>query len=94
MTTEQFRSNEVLVTSFASLIKSNEFQIALDIVRDLGTPREVGVPDGVSFAEWNSHQNARREGYHQALDSCLALGSPMPQRRSDRDLMPSLEPEE
>lgn len=94
MTIEQFRSNEVLVTSFASLLKTNEFQIALAIVRDLGTPREVGVPDGVSFAEWNSHQNARREGYHQALDSFLALGSPLPKRRSDRDLMPSLEAEE
>jgi|APGre2960657373_1045057.scaffolds.fasta_scaffold157894_2 hypothetical protein len=94
MTIEQFRGNEVMVTSFASLLKTNEFQVALAIVRELGIPRETGAPAGATFAEWNSHQNTRREGFHLALDSLLALGTPTPKRRNDRDLMPSLSKED
>jgi hypothetical protein len=85
-----FRANELLVTSFASILRKPEFQAALDALRDLGTPREFSPPDGVSFTEWNSHQNARREGFNQALDALVSLGTPNKPRKTDRDFMPDL----
>lgn len=92
-TIETFRSSEVLTTSFAELLKRPEMNAALEALRDLGCPRETAPPNGVGFAEWNSHQNARREGFHLALDSFVALGTALPKRRPDNELMPNLEPD-
>jgi hypothetical protein len=93
-TIETFRSSEVLTTSFADLLKRPEMTAALEALRDLGCPRETAPPAGVGFGEWNSHQNARREGFHLALDSLVALGTAIPRRKADSDLMPNLEPED
>lgn len=89
-TIEVFRASEILVTSFAALLRKPEFRTAIDALRELGTPREFAPPAGVSFTEWNSHQNARREGFNQALDALLSLGKPIKPRKTDRDLMPDL----
>jgi hypothetical protein len=88
---EKFRQNEPLCSSFAELLSRPEMQVALDALRDLGCPREIAPPNGVGFAEWNSHQNARREGFYHALDALLALGTPLKARKTDADLMPNLE---
>jgi hypothetical protein len=93
-TIETFRSSEVLTTSFADLLKRPEMLAALEALRDLGAPRETAAPTGVGFTEWNSHQNARREGFHHALDALVALGTALPRRKADSDLMPNLEPED
>jgi len=90
ITAEAFRKNEVLVSSFGELVNQSTFQLALEIVRDLGKPTELSVPEGIGFLEWNAFQNARREGYHHALDILEALAAPSPKRKSDRDLMPAL----
>lgn len=90
-TIETFRSNEVLTISFAELLKRPEMLAALGALRDLGAPRETAPPSGVGFSEWNSHQNARREGFHHALDALEALGTPIPKRKADSELMPNLD---
>jgi hypothetical protein len=93
MTVDSFRSSEALTSSFAEILKKPEMVAALQALRDLGCPRETAPPKDVGFAEWNSHQNARREGFHHALDALIALGRPLKLRKSDSDLLPSLEPE-
>lgn len=93
-TIDTFRSSEVLTAAFADLLKRPEMLAALEALRDLGCPREISPPSGVGFSEWNSHQNARREGYFHALDALEALAVPIKPRKGDGDLMPSLEPED
>jgi hypothetical protein len=93
ITVEKFRQNEALCSSFAELLEKPEMRVALEAIRDLGFPREIAPPAGVGFTEWNSHQNARREGYFQALEALLALGVPVRPRKTDADLMPNLEVE-
>lgn len=92
-TIESFRSNEVLTTAFAEILRKPEMRAALEALRDLGCPREIAPPVNTGFAEWNSHQNTRREGFHHALDALVALGTPLVRRKADSDLMPNLEPE-
>ena len=94
VTIETFRSSEVLTGAFAELLKTPEMKAAVEALRNLGCPREIAPPAGVGFSEWNSHQNARFEGFNQAIDALLALGVPMKPRKSDSDLMPNLEPED
>ena len=91
MTVDQFRQNEALCSSFAAILKSPEMRMAVDALRDLGSPREIAPPKDVGFTEWNSHQNTRREGFHHALDALLALGTPLRIRKTDSELMPNLE---
>lgn len=92
-TIETFRSSEVLTSAFAELLKRPEMKAAIEALRHLGCPREIAPPTGVGFSEWNSHQNTRFEGFNQAIDALLALGTALPKRRTDSDLMPNLEPE-
>jgi hypothetical protein len=94
VTIETFRSSEVLTSAFAELLKTPEMKAAVEALRNLGCPREIAPPTGVGFSEWNSHQNARFEGFNHAIDALLALGVPMKPRKSDSDLMPNLEPED
>ena len=89
-TAESFRKNEALVSSYGELVSQPVFQIALEIVRTLGKPAELTTPQGIDFLEWNAFQNARREGFHHALDMIEALAEPIAKRKTDRDLMPSL----
>lgn len=91
ITVEKFRQNEALCSSFADLLAKPEMAAALEALRDLGCPREISPPNGTGFTEWNSHQNARREGFFQALEALLALGVPVRPRKTDADLMPNLE---
>jgi hypothetical protein len=90
ITVEVFRQNEALCASFADLLAKPEMKVAIEALRDLGCPREIAPPKEVGFSEWNSHQNARREGFFHALDALLALGIPMRPRKNDTELMPNL----
>lgn len=89
-TADAFRKNEALVSSYGELVNQQVFQLALEIVRTLGKPAELSVPEGIGFLEWNAFQNARREGFHHALDMIEALAEPIAKRKTDRDLMPAL----
>lgn len=89
-TADSFRKNEAMVSAYSEILQQPVVELALGVVRDLGKPTELAIPSGVSFLEWNAFQNARREGFHHALDMIEALAAPIAKRRSDRDLMPSL----
>ena len=91
-TIAEFRANEALQTAYNHTLKSPEFQLGLDTIRYAYSPVSMVPPAGVSYVEWNSHQNARREGFFEALSMIELLGTPIQKRDTtpDKRLMPSL----
>jgi len=93
MTAAAFRKNELLRTALHETLNQNHVKMALAILRDIGEPRELAPPQGISFMEFNATQNTRREGYFQALSALETLATIPTQTPTTRDIMPSLLPE-
>jgi ankyrin repeat protein len=93
MTATDFRKNEMLRTALHETLNQNHVKMALAILRDIGEPREITPPPGISFMEFNATQNTRREGYFQALSALETLAVLPSKAPSTRDIMPSLLPE-
>ena len=96
ITIADFRANEALQSSYQHTIKTPEFQHGLDAIRNDYAPVAMVPPAGVDYSVWNSHQNARREGFFEALAMIELLAVPVIKRedKPDRRLMPSLVDEE
>ena len=93
-TIETFRKNELLQTSLQRTLAEPHMEIALELVLELGLPRELEPPKGIDFIHFNALQNARREGYFHALTALKNLSTPLTKPPTTRDLMPNLEEEQ
>ena len=63
-------------------------QEALRLLKDVGQPRSVNLPqEGVSYIEHNALLNARREGYYDAIRNLevLSITKTKPQPVEDSD---------
>jgi len=73
MTLKDWNRREDFRSSWKSFYASETGKALKEVLTHLGLPVPTMPPQNVSFSEWNSSLNARREGYFEAVRLLSAL---------------------
>lgn len=74
VTLDTWRQQPLLVSTAAEIVASQTFQHMLECVRAM-SPANMVLPDGIPLQD-RAVQQARTEGYNQAIEIILLMGKP------------------